>query len=213
VFSGVLVVTAAGNEDADACNTSPASAEWGIDVGATTEQDARASYSNWGSCVEIFAPGDLILSAYVGNAYLYAWLSGTSMACPHVTGVALVEWREHNTSDVFTVRAQILEDATPDVLSDVGTDSPNLLLWADYQCSGDGNWTDFNDVIFDDSAPFDVLTVGVLAFLLLFGAVALMLYSQHDGGKKGEKIVTSNPQSGDVQQLGSTRYADYNTMN
>jgi len=83
---GLVVVVAAGNSNDDACYSSPAAAEGAFTVGASNIEDARASFSNYGICVDIFAPGRNILSTYIGNTFSY--LSGTSMACPVVTGVS-----------------------------------------------------------------------------------------------------------------------------
>lgn len=84
------MVVAAGNDNADACNTSPARAPGAITVGATTQSDSRASFSNWGTCVDIFAPGYQILSTYHTSNSATATLSGTSMACPHVAGTDII---------------------------------------------------------------------------------------------------------------------------
>ena len=83
---GVLSVVAAGNEDQDACNTSPASSSDALTVGATDIDDSRAYFSNWGTCVDIFAPGVNIMST-MPDQYLQ-YLSGTSMATPLVAGLA-----------------------------------------------------------------------------------------------------------------------------
>lgn len=85
---GVLTVVAAGNSDADACNFSPASAPLALTVGATTRTDAKSSFSNHGPCVDIHAPGSQITAAWVGSDSQTNTISGTSMACPHVSGVA-----------------------------------------------------------------------------------------------------------------------------
>ncbi|MFM8520027.1 MAG: S8 family peptidase, partial [Solirubrobacterales bacterium] len=85
---GVSVAVAAGNSNADACNYSPASAPEAITVGATTSSDARASFSNFGSCLDVFAPGAGILSATQVSTTSSASWSGTSMASPHVAGAA-----------------------------------------------------------------------------------------------------------------------------
>jgi len=89
VASGVVVAVAAGNSNDNACNYSPSSASDAIGVGATTSSDIRSSFSNFGTCVHIMAPGSSITSAYIGSSNeVVATLSGTSMAAPHVCGVA-----------------------------------------------------------------------------------------------------------------------------
>ncbi len=86
--AGVTYAVAAGNESQNACNVSPARAPSAITVGATTSSDARASYSNYGPCLDIFAPGSSITSAWHTSASATNTISGTSMASPHVAGAA-----------------------------------------------------------------------------------------------------------------------------
>ena len=88
VNAGITVVAAAGNEDADACNYSPASEPRALTVAAIDDQDNRAVFSNWGACVDLFAPGVSILGAHIGGSNVGAFRNGTSMASPHVAGAA-----------------------------------------------------------------------------------------------------------------------------
>merc|ERR1719265_3095897 len=90
INAGVVVVVAAGNENTDACTKSPAFVPNAITVGATDSNDRRASFSNYGSCVDLFAPGKHIVSASKNGGSASTTLSGTSMACPHVSGVVAV---------------------------------------------------------------------------------------------------------------------------
>merc|ERR1719482_2714862 len=87
VNSGVVVVVAGGNSNSDACNFSPAFVPAAITVGSTTHADTMSGFSNYGTCVDIFAPGSSIKSAGKASDTASATMSGTSMACPHVAGV------------------------------------------------------------------------------------------------------------------------------
>ena len=126
VASGVAVVVAAGNSNTDACTTSPARATSAITVGATTINDSRASFSNYGSCLDLFAPGANITSTIPGNQT--ATYSGTSMAAPHVAGLAAVALSL--TAMTPAQLATYLSDtATTNAVSSAGTSSPNLLAY------------------------------------------------------------------------------------
>ncbi|MBX3159293.1 MAG: S8 family serine peptidase [Deltaproteobacteria bacterium] len=127
VAAGVTVVVAAGNDAADACRQSPARERSAITVGATNRSDTRASFSNFGTCVDIFAPGEGITSAGLASDTATAVLDGTSMAAPHVTGVVAAYLGNHPGSTPAQVAAALLGGATPGVLADT-RGAPNLLV-------------------------------------------------------------------------------------
>ncbi|KAI8472131.1 MAG: peptidase S8/S53 domain-containing protein [Monoraphidium minutum] len=124
--TGVAVVVAAGNQGKDACRTSPAGAEGAVTVGATTNKDRRASYSNHGKCVDVYAPGSGITSAFsVGKCpkgdpnCMVTW-SGTSMAAPHVAGVAALVWSQLGAgAGAGDVVGAVLAGATPGTVAGV----------------------------------------------------------------------------------------------
>ncbi len=127
---GVTVVVAAGNSGANACNYSPARVANAITVGSTTSTDARSSFSNFGSCVNIFAPGSSIRSAWHTSNTATNTISGTSMASPHVAGVAALILSGSPSATPASVRNTIYSRATTNVLSGIGSGSPNRLLYS-----------------------------------------------------------------------------------
>ncbi len=128
--SGVPIAVAAGNSNANACDSSPARAVNAITTGSTTSSDARSSFSNFGTCLDIFAPGSSILSAWYTSDTATATLSGTSMASPHVAGVAALYKQANPSASATTVRNAIVNNATTNVITNVGTGSPNRLLYS-----------------------------------------------------------------------------------
>lgn len=125
VNAGVVIAAAAGNNNADACTRSPASAPEALTVGATTSSDSRSSFSNYGSCVDLFAPGSSIRSTVMGGGS-QSW-SGTSMASPHVAGAAALLLEPNPGWSPAQVWSAMQADATAGVISNVNG-SPNLLL-------------------------------------------------------------------------------------
>jgi serine protease len=143
VNAGVFHAVAAGNNNGNACQTSPASAAGATCVGATDSDDFRASYSNFGTCVHIFAPGSQITSAWSGrpgtpsdNDNAVNTISGTSMASPHVAGVAAQLWTAFPTLSQTELRARILAIANQDKLDRINPGSPNRLLYSTCDLTG-----------------------------------------------------------------------------
>ncbi|NED71903.1 S8 family peptidase [Streptomyces sp. SID9944] len=135
ISSGVTWVLAAGNNNADACSYSPASTSSAITVGATDSRDARATGwangqgSNYGSCLDVFAPGDSIVSTSNSGDTASQTMSGTSMATPHVAGAAALLLAAHPDWTPAQVRDRLVADATAGKVTDARTGSPNKLLY------------------------------------------------------------------------------------
>jgi subtilisin family serine protease len=132
INDGVSYAIAAGNSNRNACNYSPARVSAAITVGATTSSDTRASYSNYGSCLDIFAPGSSITSAWYTSNTATNTISGTSMATPHVAGVAALYLQGNPGASPSTVRNALVNNATTGVVKSAGTNSPNRLLFTAY---------------------------------------------------------------------------------
>merc|ERR1719282_2057830 len=126
--NGVTVVVAGGNSNADACNFSPAFAERAITVGSTTSRDARSSFSNYGSCTNIWAPGSSVVSASSSSDTGSRSLSGTSMACPHVSGAAALILSGNPSMKSSAVLQELLANAERNVLSGLRSGDTNALL-------------------------------------------------------------------------------------
>lgn len=127
--NGYVPVVAAGNSNTDACTSSPARAGKAITVAATDSTDTRASYSNYGSCVDLFAPGSQITSAWIGSNSSAATASGTSMASPHVAGVVATMLENNSTATPQSITDQLLNQSTVNLIQNPMS-SPNRLLYS-----------------------------------------------------------------------------------
>jgi subtilisin family serine protease len=130
IADGVSYVIAAGNSNVDACNTSPARVPQALTVGATTMTDARSSFSNYGPCLDTFAPGSAITSAWYTSDVATNTINGTSMAAPHVAGVAALYLASSPSATPAVVAGAINTSATTGKVTSPGTGSPNRLLYA-----------------------------------------------------------------------------------
>ena len=128
VASGVTYAVAAGNDARDACRQSPARTPAALTVGATDSYDARASFSNYGKCLDLFAPGARITSASAKSDTGVVTMSGTSMASPHVAGVAALVLGANPGFAPWAVRDAVVANATPNRVTNRGANSPNRLL-------------------------------------------------------------------------------------
>ena len=127
--AGIVWAVAAGNDyGVDACTVTPAAAPSALTVAASTSADARASFSNVGPCIDLFAPGESITSSVMGGGL--GVLSGTSMAAPHVAGVAALALAAEPTATASRVHALVTSTATANVLTNVGSTTPNRLLYS-----------------------------------------------------------------------------------
>ena len=150
VAAGVTVAVAAGNDNSSGCNYSPAREPSAITVGATTSSDARASYSNYGACLDIFGPGSSITSSSYSSDTGTTSMSGTSMASPHVAGVVALYLQANPSATPAQVVAALTSNATPSKVTSPGSGSPNLMLYSGFISAGGGGG--------DTTAPTTAIT-------------------------------------------------------
>lgn len=129
IASGITYAIAAGNDGANASNSSPARVTEAITVGWSNNNDARNTYSNYGSVLDLFAPGNGITSAWNSSDTATNTISGTSMATPHVAGAAAIYVGQNPSATPAQVSTALTTAATPNVITNPGTGSPNRLLY------------------------------------------------------------------------------------
>ncbi|MFD3726393.1 S8 family serine peptidase [Streptomyces sp. NPDC058671] len=151
IASGVTYAVAAGNSNANASNYSPARVTEAITVGSTTNTDARSSFSNYGTVLDIFAPGSSITSAWNTGDSATNTISGTSMAAPHVAGAAALYLGNNPAATPAQVGTALVNAATPNVVTNPGTGSPNRLLYV-----GDGGTTPPPGKRFENTADYAI---------------------------------------------------------
>jgi subtilisin family serine protease/PKD repeat protein len=139
IAAGVVYAIAAGNDSGDACTKSPARTPNALTVGSTESSDARSSFSNFGTCVDIFAPGSGITSAWSTGDTATNTISGTSMAAPHVAGAAALYLSTNPTASPDQVMSVLTNLATPGKVGNPGAGSPNLMLYAGSIGNGSGD--------------------------------------------------------------------------
>ena len=129
IADGVVYVIASGNSGSNACTFTPARVAEAITVNATTTTDTRASFSNFGTCTDLFAPGQGITSAWSTSNTATNTISGTSMAAPHVAGAAALLLSVTPTATPATIASQLVANTTANKVTNAGTGSPNRLLY------------------------------------------------------------------------------------
>jgi subtilisin family serine protease len=139
VAAGVVYSVSAGNNNTNACTQSPAREPSAITTGATNKTDKRAAFSNFGTCLDIFAPGVAITAGWIGSSTATNTISGTSMAAPHVAGVAGLYLEANPTATPAQVTSAITTNATLNKVVNPGAGSANRLLYMGFIGGGGGN--------------------------------------------------------------------------
>ncbi|MCL2916253.1 S8 family peptidase [Shewanella corallii] len=158
VAAGITFVVAAGNDNQDACNYSPARAASAITVGSTDDNDSRSSFSNFGECLDIFAPGRNITSTWINGGT--NTISGTSMASPHVAGIAALYLGEDSTLSPAQIETMLADRSTKDTVTDPGPLSVNKLAYSLSDSGGPGGEPVCGDTCMENGVPKTGLSAG-----------------------------------------------------
>jgi len=172
IDQNITIVVSAGNDDDDACNYAPSGVPAVLTIGASTSSDTRASFSNYGDCVDMFAPGQTILSTDLNDGDRY--LSGTSMSSPHVAGVVALYLEQNPTAHPYDVEDELKDQAAKDKIIDT-LGSPNLLVQTEFSEESTflsiDNATDYGES--DGSYPASNTIDGNLAWESRWEAIGL----------------------------------------
>jgi hypothetical protein len=171
VDAGVTYAVAAGNSNANACGSSPARVAAALTVGSTTSSDARSSFSNYGTCLDLFAPGSSITSAWHTSNTAASTISGTSMASPHVAGAAALYLQTAPAAPPAQVAQAVVTLATTGVVGSPGSGSPNRLLHSLFAVGGP-----------PDLTPPTVSITAPAAGAIVSGVVTFSANASDDGG-------------------------------
>ncbi|MEP6732747.1 MAG: PKD domain-containing protein [bacterium] len=155
IASGVVYAVAAGNNSNDACTMSPANTPDAITVGATNKFDQYASFSSFGPCVDISAPGEAVKMAWFGSNTATNTSNGTSFASPHVAGTAALYLQGHPTATPAQVRSALVSNATTNVLTNVPSNTPNLLLYSGFITAPQTTVANFTSTCLAFNCTFD----------------------------------------------------------
>jgi subtilisin family serine protease len=163
ISSGVVYAVAAGNNSNDACTASPANTPNALTVGATNILDGFASFSSFGPCVDINAPGENIKMAWFGSTTATRTSDGTSFASPHVAGTAALYLQAHPTATPAQVRSALVANATANVLTNVPANTPNLLAYSGFVVVGTPPVANFTSSCSASACSFDATSSTALA--------------------------------------------------